>query len=215
MIRTLEKGLQFGKPAKCIYIAPTKVCDFICSLQVTSALPLAGIMYGKISRLEYEIRTAWVQMWVFLRSTTPFIDCPTGSQLTGDTVVFGTSAWGDARNSSIMSVIWFCSRFDELTKDNRVTTVSNLIPSESTNTYLYSARNGIVLLGIGEGFILQSCIYCLTNLRNDYDQVLSQIELFLVDEVRLNFVSATITMILLTGSYSQRTSWEHFGGGNV
>jgi len=62
MIRTLEKGLQFGKPAKCIYIAPTKVCGFICLLQVTSALPLAGIMYGKISRLEYEIRTTWVQM---------------------------------------------------------------------------------------------------------------------------------------------------------
>jgi len=105
MIRTLEKGLQFGKPVKCIYIAPTKVCTFICSLQVTSALSLAGIMHGKISRLEYEIRTTWVQMRVFLRSATPFIDCPTGSQMTGDTVVFGIGAWGDAKNSSIMFVI--------------------------------------------------------------------------------------------------------------
>jgi hypothetical protein len=68
-------------------------------------------------------------------------------------VVYGIGAWGDAKNSSIMSAC-LCFRVNELTDDGRVTTVSDLIPHEFTHTHLYSARNGIALLGIGEIFIL-------------------------------------------------------------
>ena len=76
--------------------------------------------------------------------------------MTGDTVVFGVGAWGDAKNSSIMSAIHFRFRFNELTEDGRVTTVSVLVLHESTHTYVYSARNGTALLGIGNEFILES-----------------------------------------------------------
>lgn len=116
--------------------------------------------------------------------TTPFINWLAGSQLTGDTVVFGADVWGDAKNSSIMFVVSFCFHADLLSDGGRVTTVSRQAAHVFKHTLIHtSARNGIVSLGIGNRILLLVSCISLTMLRNDYDHILSQIELFLVDEV--------------------------------
>lgn len=64
----------------------------------------AGFVFWEDARLAFKIRTAGIQMSVirdFIKVHALIHSL--GCELTGDTVVFGHSAWGDAKHASIMS----------------------------------------------------------------------------------------------------------------
>ncbi|KAF9527017.1 hypothetical protein CPB83DRAFT_908025 [Crepidotus variabilis] len=115
MIRTLEKSQRMNKPVKCIYIAPTKKSFKIGSTNLN--LSASNASHLSI-RVDHEVNII------------------VGCELTGDTVVFGNSAWGDAKHASI--IVTTCEKWDSLTR----------------NWY-------------------------------EHERILSQIELFLVDEVHI------------------------------
>ncbi|KZT27339.1 P-loop containing nucleoside triphosphate hydrolase protein [Neolentinus lepideus HHB14362 ss-1] len=96
-------------------------------------------------------------------------------ELTGDTVQFGKSAWGEARDATIMYV------------ESSVETID--FPVEfMIYIALLRVKNGTVLRDIGASLnppSLHPCMYALGNFRKDNGQVLYQVQLFLVDEVHI------------------------------
>lgn len=82
---------------------------------------------------------------------------------------FGKGAWGDAKDASIM----FVSRSIPRIKPN-----ASLLLLESQQ-----ARNGIVSQETGSGLITRHTMSFLPVFRTEHDRILSQIQLFLVDEV--------------------------------
>ena len=106
IIRMLIQSRDYGRESKCIYVAPTKVRPSNASggIRLISTRPFApkNIETGlrNSNRLELIVR-----MRKYLSSLIiSWADAVTGCELTGDTVKFGKSAWGEARHATIMWV---------------------------------------------------------------------------------------------------------------
>ena len=176
---------QSSSQVKCIYVAPTKVhrssYHRITDL-LNAAIPCRrcalrsfeiGVLSSKHSVSNVQNDSSLYDLncnllWLFLQSV--------GCELTGDTVQFGKSAWGEARDASVMLVLLFNCVFKNLC----VIVYWCWVASQPE-------KSGTVWLGIGEWFFMVSFCWCSHLLRMfrraDHERILSQIQLFLVDEV--------------------------------
>ncbi|KAJ3786903.1 hypothetical protein GGU10DRAFT_386257 [Lentinula aff. detonsa] len=98
IIEMLTKARETGELVKCVYVAPTKA---LCSERYrdwASKFEPLGIKCTK---------------WLFPFRTD--LNAGSGCELTGDTVHFGKSAWGDAKNATI--IIATGEKWDSLTRN--------------------------------------------------------------------------------------------------
>lgn len=106
MIRMLTLTANDARPAKCIYVAPTKVrLSFSTSHASSSKMlrhcALRSITNGlqNLEDLVLDVRTSQAQGYIIHQFLLPL-----GCELTGDTLLLGRGVWGDAKSSHIMYV---------------------------------------------------------------------------------------------------------------
>lgn len=101
IIKMLSEAQETGQSVKSIYVAPTKV-RLRVSVVTVPYIFFTGTLFRKIQRLGEQIRTVRDQMYETVFSPRNDLSAYSGCELTGDTIHFGKSAWGDAKNATIM-----------------------------------------------------------------------------------------------------------------
>ena len=119
IIRMLQQARTGGRSPKCVYVAPTKV---------RSSAPQMRMKFNLVQALCSERHRDWEMKFSALGIKCEYapsygsvhaIDVLVGCELTGDTVQFGRSAWGEAKDASIMYDVfdlnfWSCSEMSTL-----------------------------------------------------------------------------------------------------